>query len=169
MSATSNNESPTNLLRHLWKSNTRLLSTANCYRFAATCDVLRNSGHDNPLQPQWKNLNRQTGDRSNRSSLGRGKTGIGEVVTRSVSGKKHETKAKRKELYRDGTLMQMSDQRYINNDYQRNEERKQRGTFGTGWISRVLPSPLLCWFIAVDKTRTANITLAKIYSRLGAM
>lgn len=36
-----------------------------------------------------------------------------------MSSKKHETKPKRKELYRDGTLMQMSDQRYINNDYQR--------------------------------------------------
>ena len=47
------------------------------------------------------------------------KRGSEKCVTRSVSRKKHETKAKRKELYRDGTLMQMSDQRYINNDYQR--------------------------------------------------
>lgn len=59
-----------------------------------------------------------------------------------------------KKLHRDETLMQTSDQRYINNDYQgtKRESRHVRHR-QNAWISRVLPSPLLCWFIAADKTR----------------
>lgn len=50
-----------------------------------------------------------------------------------------------KKLHRDETLMQTSDQRYINNDYQgtKRESRHVRHR-QNAWISRVLPSPLLC-------------------------
>lgn len=50
-----------------------------------------------------------------------------------------------KKLHRDEMLMQTSDQRYINNDYQgtKRESRHVRHR-QNAWISRVLPSPLLC-------------------------
>lgn len=71
------------------------------------------------------------------------------IRRRGGTERRKEGRKKREAVSHDETLMQMSDQRYINNDY-----RGTKGPPNLSCLHLLLPLLVLCWFIVAGKTRS---------------